>query len=247
MPSPLAEHYVADRHAEHAGRRAAARGAGRRRPTRRCSTRNCVYQILRRHYAAYTPEMVERVTGCPQETFLKVAEAITAQLGPRADRRLVLRRRLDPAHDRRADDPRLRDHPAAARQHRPAGRRHPGAARPHQHPGQHRHPDALQPAARLPAPAERAEAAQDARGLPARPRRRRPAGGTTSRSTWSACCGPGTATRATAENELGLRLGAEDHRRPLAAADDAGDPRRHDPGPAADRPEPGRRRPQHAT
>jgi len=26
---------------------------------------NCVYQILRRHYAAYTPAMVERVTGCP--------------------------------------------------------------------------------------------------------------------------------------------------------------------------------------
>ena len=27
---------------------------------------NCVYQIMRRHYARYTPEMVERVTGCPQ-------------------------------------------------------------------------------------------------------------------------------------------------------------------------------------
>jgi len=32
----------------------------------------CVYQILRRHSAQYTPEMVERVTGCPKETFLKV-------------------------------------------------------------------------------------------------------------------------------------------------------------------------------
>ena len=29
---------------------------------------NCVYQIMRRHYARYTPEMVERVTGCPQDT-----------------------------------------------------------------------------------------------------------------------------------------------------------------------------------
>ncbi|HEX9156717.1 MAG TPA: molybdopterin-dependent oxidoreductase, partial [Syntrophales bacterium] len=37
----------------------------------------CVYQILRRHYAAYTPEMVERVTGCPKKTFLAVAEALT--------------------------------------------------------------------------------------------------------------------------------------------------------------------------
>ena len=43
---------------------------------------NCVYQIMRRHYAAYTPEMVEKVTGCPRETFLKVAEAITRNSGP---------------------------------------------------------------------------------------------------------------------------------------------------------------------
>ena len=42
---------------------------------------NCVYQILRRHYAAYTPEMVERVTGCPKKTFLQVAEALTRNSG----------------------------------------------------------------------------------------------------------------------------------------------------------------------
>jgi formate dehydrogenase major subunit len=41
----------------------------------------CVYQILRRHYAAYTPEMVAQVTGCPVETFLQVAEAITRNSG----------------------------------------------------------------------------------------------------------------------------------------------------------------------
>src|SRR5204863_7488325 len=41
-----------------------------------------VFQILKRHYSRYTPEMVERVTGCPQATFLKVAEAITANSGP---------------------------------------------------------------------------------------------------------------------------------------------------------------------
>jgi formate dehydrogenase major subunit len=41
----------------------------------------CVYQILRRHYAAYTPEMVERVTGCPKHVFLKVAEALTRNSG----------------------------------------------------------------------------------------------------------------------------------------------------------------------
>ncbi len=43
---------------------------------------NCVYQILRRHYAAYTPEMVERASGCPKEVFLQVAEAIAKNSGP---------------------------------------------------------------------------------------------------------------------------------------------------------------------
>ena len=42
----------------------------------------CVFQIVRRHFARYTPEMVERVTGCPQETFLQVAETLTANSGP---------------------------------------------------------------------------------------------------------------------------------------------------------------------
>jgi formate dehydrogenase major subunit len=42
---------------------------------------NCVYQILRRHYAAYTPEIVEQVTGCPKETFLKVAQEVTRNSG----------------------------------------------------------------------------------------------------------------------------------------------------------------------
>ena len=35
----------------------------------------CVYQILKRHYARYTPEMVERVCGVPAEQFLEVAKA----------------------------------------------------------------------------------------------------------------------------------------------------------------------------
>ena len=42
---------------------------------------NCVYQIMRRHYARYTPEMVERVTGCPRDTFLAVADALTRNSG----------------------------------------------------------------------------------------------------------------------------------------------------------------------
>ncbi len=42
---------------------------------------NCVYQIMKRHYARYTPEMVERVTGCPQATFLAIADTMTKNAG----------------------------------------------------------------------------------------------------------------------------------------------------------------------
>ncbi|WP_326616711.1 molybdopterin-dependent oxidoreductase [Streptomyces decoyicus] len=41
----------------------------------------CVYQILKRHYARYTPEMVERTCGVPRETFLQVCEALTQNSG----------------------------------------------------------------------------------------------------------------------------------------------------------------------
>jgi formate dehydrogenase major subunit len=40
-----------------------------------------VFQIVKRHFSRYTPEMVERVTGCSQETFLQVAETILANSG----------------------------------------------------------------------------------------------------------------------------------------------------------------------
>ena len=42
---------------------------------------NCVYQILRRHYAAYTPEMVEKITGCPKATFTRIAETLCSNSG----------------------------------------------------------------------------------------------------------------------------------------------------------------------
>jgi formate dehydrogenase major subunit len=42
----------------------------------------CVFQILRRHYARYTPELVEQVCGTPRATFLKVAEALCDASGP---------------------------------------------------------------------------------------------------------------------------------------------------------------------
>src|SRR5712671_230323 len=39
---------------------------------------NCVFQLLKKHYSRYTPEMVERITGIPQEQFLKAAELYTS-------------------------------------------------------------------------------------------------------------------------------------------------------------------------
>ena len=41
----------------------------------------CVWQILKRHYAGYTPEMVERVCGIPREVFATVCELFVANSG----------------------------------------------------------------------------------------------------------------------------------------------------------------------
>src|SRR2546422_8080549 len=43
-----------------------------------------VFQIVKRHFARYTSEMVEKTTGCPKEMFVKAAETILANSG--ADR-----------------------------------------------------------------------------------------------------------------------------------------------------------------
>ena len=42
----------------------------------------CVFQILKRHFSRYTPEMVERFCGVPKDVFLKAAEAFTSASGP---------------------------------------------------------------------------------------------------------------------------------------------------------------------
>ena len=41
----------------------------------------CVYQILKRHFARYTPEMVQQVCGISPEQFHAVAEAVTSNSG----------------------------------------------------------------------------------------------------------------------------------------------------------------------
>lgn len=77
MPSPLSEHYVG-------GEDSQAAQTARDHPPQQDPTLqhpNCVYQIMRRHYARYTPAMVERATGCPQALFLRVCEALTRNSG----------------------------------------------------------------------------------------------------------------------------------------------------------------------
>ena len=41
----------------------------------------CVFQVVKRHFARYTPEMVERACGIPKARFLEVAEVFTSASG----------------------------------------------------------------------------------------------------------------------------------------------------------------------
>lgn len=42
----------------------------------------CVFQVLKRHFSRYTPEMVERFCGVPQDIFLKIADIFSSASGP---------------------------------------------------------------------------------------------------------------------------------------------------------------------
>jgi formate dehydrogenase major subunit len=72
LRSPLAEHFV----------QGAAKTSPHPAPNDPTLQHpRCVYQIMRRHYERYTPEMVERVTGCPRSIFLRVCDALTENAG----------------------------------------------------------------------------------------------------------------------------------------------------------------------
>ena len=130
-------------------------GTGRRQPRRRASSARrtspttltlehprCVYQLLKKHYSRYTPEMVERITGIPKDQFLKAADLFTS-IRKDGDTKKVahhhLRRRLDAAQLRHADHPHRRDAAIAARQRRPRRRRRQRAARTLQYSRRHRY------------------------------------------------------------------------------------------------------------
>ncbi len=80
VPSSLAEHYIDTTESFNDETKRLSEGPPPQDMT--LQHPNCVYQIMRRHYAGYTPEMVEKVTGCPAETFLKICEALTKNSGP---------------------------------------------------------------------------------------------------------------------------------------------------------------------
>ena len=42
----------------------------------------CVFQVMRRHFARYTPELVEQSCGIPREKFLEIANVFTSASGP---------------------------------------------------------------------------------------------------------------------------------------------------------------------
>jgi formate dehydrogenase major subunit len=58
-------------------------GSFRGRPHRDDTLRHprCVFQVLRRHFARYTPGTVARICGISEQEFLRVAEALTANSG----------------------------------------------------------------------------------------------------------------------------------------------------------------------
>jgi formate dehydrogenase major subunit len=42
----------------------------------------CVFQVLKRHFARYTPEMVQQACGVPPESFTRICELVTENSGP---------------------------------------------------------------------------------------------------------------------------------------------------------------------
>jgi formate dehydrogenase major subunit len=72
--------------AEDTGHRGEAQGAPRTGayPPRDESLQHprCVFQVMRRHFARYTPELVEQSCGIPRDAFLEVADVFTSASGP---------------------------------------------------------------------------------------------------------------------------------------------------------------------
>ncbi len=75
-----------EQHAKGGQEKESGRSGGRemRSPLRDLSLRDprCVYQVLKRHFARYTPELVERSCGVERDLFLKIADTFCSASGP---------------------------------------------------------------------------------------------------------------------------------------------------------------------
>ena len=69
---------TSEAYAEHTGGGMDVRGVPRDETLRHP---RCVFQVLRRHFARYTPELVQRVCGISEQDFLAVAEALVRNSG----------------------------------------------------------------------------------------------------------------------------------------------------------------------
>ena len=155
--------------AEAAGSGGPLHGKGKRDET--LQHPRSVFQILKRHFARYTPEMVAEVCGIEPEVFLKVAEWVTANSGRERTTAWVYsvgwtQHTVGAQYIRTASILQA----LLGNIGRPGGGI--GAARAREHPGLDRHPDAVQPAARLPADAARPPARLARRVLRRRRRHR---------------------------------------------------------------------------
>ncbi len=56
-------------------------GVGAPQQDRTLQHPRCIFQLLRKHYARYTPELVARTCGVPEEAFLRVAETLCRNSG----------------------------------------------------------------------------------------------------------------------------------------------------------------------
>jgi formate dehydrogenase major subunit len=75
------EEGVAIGHQSHGAHGADLKGGERPEVDETLQHPRCVFQLLKRHYRRYTPEVVERICGVPRETFLEVAESLCANSG----------------------------------------------------------------------------------------------------------------------------------------------------------------------
>ena len=169
--------------------------------TRRCSTRAASSRCSSGTSPATPRRWWPRSAASSPRPFAQVAEWITANSGRDRTTAFVYSVGWTQHTRRRAVHPDGVDPAGAAGQHGPPRRRDHGAARARQHPGLHRHPDAVQPAARLPGDAARRAAPVAGRVLPTEHEHGR-ASGATCPPTWSACSRPTGATRRRPENDF---------------------------------------------